>query len=295
MRPFWSGYVSFGLVTIPVKLYTATEEKDVRFRLLHRECMTPIKTQRYCPYHERVIEWSDVVRGYEVSKNRFVPVEDDELEKIPIDTSGNVNIAGFVELREIDPIYYEHSYYVVPDEGGAKAFILLQESLRDANRVAVGKVVFREKEHLISLRPFQQAMVLSTLYYADEVRALDRLEELPIEAKVHPNERKMAVQLVENLGMEFHVEEYHDEYREALLAMIEAKSKGEAVVAAKAETPGKVIDLMEALKRSVEMAQGRQKTALPKSAAEPSAERGAGRSAGQQRRAAAGGMHERPR
>lgn len=297
MRPFWRGYVSFGLVTIPVKLYTATEEKDVRFRLLHRECLTPIKNQRYCPFHDRVIEWNDVVRGYEVSKNRFIPVPDEEIEKIPMDTSGNVNIAGFVELREIDPIYYDHSYYVVPDEGGAKAFLLLQEALREASRVAVGKVVIREKEHLVSLRPFQGAMVLNTLYYADEVRSLERLEELPVEAKIHPNERKMAVQLVDNLAMAFHVEEFRDEYRDALLAMIEAKSKGEVVAATKAETPGKVIDLMEALKRSVELAQGRRKAApLPKTPAASSAgEKETGRAAGQQRRAAAGGLHERPR
>jgi len=196
VRPFWRGYVSFGLVTIPVKLYTATEQKDVRFRLLHSQCHTPIKNQRFCPHCDRVIEWSDVVRGYETSKGRFVIVTDEEIEGIPMDTTGNVNIAGFVELREIDPIYYERSYYVVPDEGGAKAFLLLEEALRAVDRVAVGKVVIRDKEQLVSLRPFQQALVMSTLYYADEVRALSDLEELPVEAQVHPNERKMAVQLV---------------------------------------------------------------------------------------------------
>ncbi len=291
MRPFWRGYISFGLVTIPVKLYTATEQKDVRFRLLHTECNTPIKNQRYCPHCDRVIEWSDVTRGFEISKGRFVTVTDEETEQIPLDTSGNVNIAGFVELREIDPLYYEHSYYVVPDEGGAKAFILLEEALRQADRVGVGKVVMREKEHLIAVRPFQGAMVLTILYYADEVRALSALEELPVDAKVHPNERKMAVQLVENLSMEFHIEEFKDDYRAALLAMIDAKGKGEAVPAGKAAAPGKVVDLMEALKRSVEMAQHRKA---------PGAERDTGgartgRPAGAQRRAAAGGMHERPR
>ncbi len=282
MRPFWKGYISFGLVTIPVKLYVATEQKDVRFRLLHKECLTPIKNQRFCPYHNRTIEWSDVVRGYEVSKGRFVTVADEELEQITIDTSGNVNITGFVELQQIDQLYYEHSYYTVPDEGGAKAFLLLREALRESGKVAVGKVVFREKEHLVVVRPYQEAMALTTLYYADEVRALSALDELPIDAKVHPNERKMAVQLVENLAMEFHVEEFRDEYRDQLMALINAKAKGETVVAAKAAAPGKVVDLMEALKRSVEMAQGQRKT-------------GAGRSAAQQRQAAAGGMHERPR
>lgn len=276
MRPFWRGYMSFGLVTIPVKLYVATEQKDVRFRLLHRECLTPIKNQRFCPYHEKTIEWSDVVRGYEVSKGRFVTVTDEELEQIPIDTSGNVNIAGFVQLQEIDQLYCEHSYYVVPDEGGPKAFMLLREALEQTDRVAVGKVVIRDKEHLVVVRPHEEAMVLTTLYYADEVRALSGLDELPLNTTVHPNERKMAVQLVENLSMEFDIKQFRDEYRDQLMAMIEAKGKGEPVVAAKAAAPGKVVDLMEALKRSVEMAQTRK-------------------GAAGQRRAAAGGMHERPR
>jgi DNA end-binding protein Ku len=283
VRPVWRGYVSFGLVTIPVKLYTATEEKDVRFRLLHASCGTPIKNQRYCPHDDKVIEWSDVVRGYEVSKGHFVIVSDEELDKIPIDTSGNVNISGFAELAEIDPIYYERSYYVVPDEGGAKAFALLQEAMREANRVAVGKVVMREKEHVVSLRPHQDAMVLSTLYYADEVRAVSALDEVPVEVKVHPNERKMAGQLVESLAVDFNPAEYKDEYRQAVLALIEAKGKGEPVPEAKAKEPGKVVDLMEALRRSVEMAQQRPAAGRPS------------RAAGTQRRAAAGGMHERPR
>jgi DNA end-binding protein Ku len=281
VRPFWRGHISFGLVTFPVKLYTATEEKDVRFRLLHSECLTPIKNQRYCPYHDRVIEWKDVVRGYEISKGKFVTVSDEELESIPIDTSHSVNVAGFVELREIDPLYYERSYYVVPDEGGAKAFTLLRDVLQEENRVAVGQVVIRDKEYPVALRPYDAAMVMATLYYADEVRALSGLDELPVETKVHPNERKMAVQLVQNLSMEFRIDEFHDEYREKLISMIKAKAEGETIEAPKAATPGKVIDLMEALKRSVEMAQGQRKTA-------------SGR-AGQERKVAAGGMHERAR
>lgn len=285
MRPSWTGYVSFGLVTIPVKLYTATEQKDVRFRLLHTVCHTPIKNQRYCPQCEKTIEWADVVRGYEVSKNRFVLVTDEELEQIPIDTSGNVNITGFVNLDEIDPIYYERSYYVSPDDGGAKAFLLLEEALREANRVAIGKVVIREKEQLVSLRPFQKAMVLSTLYYADEVRSLTGIDGLPVEATVHPNERKMAVQLVDNLAMEFNIDEFKDEYRGALMEMLSAKGKGEEIAPREAPAPGKVIDLMEALKRSVEMAQDRRK---PASGAKPAR-------APEQQRRAAGGMHERPK
>jgi len=282
MRPFWRGHVSFGLVTFPVKLYTATEQKDVRFRLLHSECLTPIKNQRYCPYHERVIDWKDVVRGYEISKGKFVTVSDEEMESVPIDTNHSVNVAGFIELREIDPLYYEHSYYVVPDEGGAKAFILLRDALQEENRVAVGQVVIRDKEYPIALRPYEGAMIMATLYYSDEVRALSGLDELPVDTKVHPNERKMAAQLIQNLAMEFKIDEFRDEYREKLLAMIKAKAEGEIVEAPKAAAPGKVIDLMEALKRSVEMAQGQRKAAAGRAGGGPP------------RRAAAGGMHERP-
>jgi DNA end-binding protein Ku len=281
VRPYWRGHISFGLVTFPIKLYTATEQKDVRFRLLHSECLTPIKNQRYCPYHDKVIEWKDVVRGYEVSKGKFVTVTDEELESIPIDTSRSVNVAGFVELREIDPLYYEHSYYVAPDEGGAKAFVLFRDALQEVNRVAVGQVVIRDKEYPVALRPYEGGMVMATLYYADEVRALSSFDEFPVEAKVHPNERKMALQLVENLAMEFHIEEFRDEYREKVLALVKAKGEGAPIAAAKAQEPGKVIDLMEALKRSVEMAQGQRKATARRSTSE--------------RRAAAGGMHERPR
>jgi DNA end-binding protein Ku len=282
VRPYWRGHVSFGLVTFPVKLYTATEEKDVRFRLLHSECLNPIKNQRYCPYHERVIEWKDVVRGYEVGKGKFVTVTDEELEGLPSDTSRSVNVAGFVELTEIDPLYYEHSYYVAPDEGGTKAFVLFRDALKEVNRVAVGQVVIREKEYPVALRPYEDGMVMAMLYYADEVRALSALDEFPVQAKIHPNERKMALQLVENLAMEFHIEEFRDEYREKVVAMIKAKGEGAPVASPKAQEPGKVIDLMEALKRSVEMAQGQRKAGPRRSAS------------GAQRKAAAGGMHERP-
>ncbi len=285
MRPIWRGYISFGLVTIPVKLYAATEQKDVRFRLLHRTCLSPIKNQRFCPHHEQVIDWHDVVRGYEVSKGRFVTVTDEELDQVPIDTTGNVNIAGFVELAEIDPVYYERAYYVAPDDGGAKAFLLLQQALRETGRVALGKVVLREKEHLVTIRPYQDAMVMNTLYYADEVRALSGLDEVPVKAEVHPNERTMAVQLVNNLATEFHAEAFRDRYREALLEMIKAKAAGEPVEAPPPAAPGKVVDLMDALRRSVEMAQRKRGEATPD----------AGRAPRRRRQAAAGGLRERPR
>ncbi|MDQ7829238.1 MAG: Ku protein [Armatimonadota bacterium] len=253
-RPIWKGYLTFGLVTIPVKLYTAEDPKDLHFRLLHKTCGTPIQNRRWCPYHEAIVPYEDIVRGYEYARGKFVTLTDEELERVPLETAQTVNIAEFVNLEEIDPIFYEKSYYLAPGDGGAKAYVLLQEALREANKVAVGKVVLREKEHLVVVRPYRDGLVLSILFYADEIRKMEDLEEFPVQAKVHPNERKMAVQLIEGMTDAFTPEEYRDEYREKLLALIKAKVEGEAVVVPEAPKPEKVVDLMEALRRSLELA-----------------------------------------
>ena len=253
MRPIWKGHLTFGLVTIPVKLYTATEPKDVRFRLLHSSCMTPIQNKRYCPHHEQIVDWNDVVRGYEYAKGKFVPVSDEDSDSVPLDTAGTVNVTSFADLSEIDPIYYEKSYYLAPDEGGQKAFRLLHETMEEATKVAVGKVVIKEKEHLVAVRPYDGTLVMSTLYYADEVRAVNDVPELPVQAKVHPNEKKMAMQLIEGLIASFNPAEYRDEYREALQKVIAAKIDGEAVVGVPVRKQEKVVDLMDALRRSLQM------------------------------------------
>lgn len=254
MRPVWKGHIAFGLVTIPIRVYVAQESKDVRFRQLHQACGTPIKQVRRCPACNRDVEWEEIVRGYEYEKGRFVPVTDEDLQNLPLPTSGTLNLYGFVQLQEIDPIHYERAYYLAPDAGGAKAFKLLQEALAAAGRVGIGKVVLREKEHLVAVRPYRDALVMEVLYYPDEIRALRDLPEYPIEVKVHPNERKMAVQLVEGMSMEFRPEEYRDEYREALLRVIQAKVEGAPRPAAAPPREEKVVDLMEALRRSLEMA-----------------------------------------
>ncbi|MBI2201493.1 MAG: Ku protein [Armatimonadetes bacterium] len=252
MRPIWKGHLTFGLVTIPIKLYTATDSKDIRFRLLHKTCLTPIQNKRYCPNHEQIVEWNDVVRGYEYAKGKFVPLTEDDLESVPLDTAGTVSVTSFVTLSEISPLYYEKSYYLAPDEGGQKAFRLLHDTMTEASRVAVGKVVIKEKEHLVSVRPHDGALVLSTLYYADEVRAIDEIPELPVQTKIHPNEKKMALQLIEGLVAEFAPAEYTDDYRQALEKVINAKIEGETIEAP-ARRHEKVVDLMEALRRSLQV------------------------------------------
>lgn len=252
MRPIWKGHLTFGLVTIPIKLYTATDSKDIRFRLLHKTCLTPIQNKRYCPNHEQIVDWNDVVRGYEYAKGKFVPLTEDDLESVPLDTAGTVSVTSFVTLSEISPLYYEKSYYLAPDEGGQKAFRLLHDTMTEASRVAVGKVVIKEKEHLVSVRPHDEALVLTTLYYADEVRAIDEIPELPVQTKIHPNEKKMALQLIEGLVAEFAPAEYTDDYRQALEKVINAKIEGETIEAP-ARKHEKVVDLMEALRRSLQV------------------------------------------
>ncbi|MEX0766789.1 MAG: Ku protein [bacterium] len=252
MRPIWRGHLTFGLVTIPVKLYTATDPKDIRFRLLHKSCLTPIQNKRFCPHHDQIVEWNDVVRGYEYEKGKFVSLTEEDLESVPLETAGTVSVTSFVTLDEINPLFYEKSYYLAPDEGGQKAFRLLHDTMTEATRVAVGKVVIKEKEHLVSVRPHDGALVLSTLYYADEVRAVDDIPELPVQTKIHPNEKKMAMQLIEGLAAEFSPAEYADDYRQALEKVINAKVQGEPLEAP-ARKPEKVVDLMEALRRSLQV------------------------------------------
>jgi DNA end-binding protein Ku len=253
-RPIWKGFLTFGLVTIPIRLLTAEDPKDVHFRLLHQACGTPIQNKRWCPTHEAIVPYEDTARGFEVSKGRFVTMTEEDLERVPVETTQSLAIVQFVDLDEIDPIFFEKSYYLAPDEGGGKAYLLLQQAMRDAGKVAVGKVVIREKEHLVTVRPYREGLVMSTLFYAEEIRRLEEIEELPVAAKVHPNERKMAVQLIEGLTTAFRPEEFKDEYREKLLRVITAKTQGEAVAASEVPKPEKVVDLMDALRRSLALA-----------------------------------------
>ncbi len=283
-RPIWKGYLTFGLVTIPIKMLTAEDPKDIHFRLLHKTCGTPIQNRRWCAVHETVVPYEETVRGFEYSKGRFVTLAPEELENVPVETTESLTIVEFVDLDQIDPLYYDKSYYLAPDEGGNKAFALLREAMQESARVAVGKVVIREKEHLVAIRPYQDGMVMSTLFYADEIRSIAEIEELRAPTKIHPNERKMAMQLIDGLAGEFNPAEFKDEYRDKLLAMLKAKAEGEAVVAPSIPKPEKVVDLMDALRRSLELA----KRGRPQPQPEPARRSGT-------RAQAAAAMHERRR
>ncbi|MEX2238792.1 MAG: Ku protein [Dehalococcoidia bacterium] len=253
-RSMWKGAISFGLVTIPIRLYTATSEKDVRFHLLHEKCHSRIKQQRYCPTDDEVVPWNDVVRGYEVAPDEFVVMEEEDFDKVPIATTHTVDISDFVEAAEIDPIYYDSTYYVEPEEIATKPYALLREALQKTGRVAIAKVALRQKEQLATLRVGEEGViVMETMYYPDEIRSAEELAIPTASTKISDRELDMATSLVDMLSGPFEPEKYKDEYREALMEVIEAKAQGKQIKKP-APAPGKVTDLMSALRASIDAA-----------------------------------------
>ncbi len=261
-RPLWKGAISFGMVSIPVKLYTATEEKDIRFHLLHEKDHARIKQQRFCPEDESVIAWNEVVRGFEVGPDQYVVLEDEDFEKVPVNTTHTIEIVQFVDLADIDPISYQRTYYLEPEDIGQKPFALLVRALKESGRVAIAKVTLRQKEHLCTLRIYDQVLALETMYYADEVRSPKDLEGPSESVQISDRELQMAKSLVDMLTGEFDYASYTDNYREALMEVIRKKAEGQAIVAPPPAV-ARVTDLMEALRASVEEARKRKETAPP--------------------------------
>lgn len=253
MRSLWKGAISFGLVNIPVKIYVATEKKDIRFNYLHQPCHTPVQYRKYCPTCNREVAAEEIVRGYEYSKNQYVVIAEEDLENIPAPTARAIEILDFVELSQIDPVYYDKTYYLAPAEGGQKPYALLKTAMEKTGKIAIAKVTIRTKEALAAVRCQQDCLVLETMFYPDEIRSPRYIPELEFEARLHDKELEMAVSLINNLAAPFEPEKYTDRYREALRAAIAAKIAGEDVVAPPAAQPAKVVDLMEALKASLEL------------------------------------------
>ena len=280
MRAIWKGAISFGMVTIPVKLYTATQQKDIRLRMLHREDGAPIEEKRFCTADGKEVAWDDLIRGYEVSKGEFVVLEPEELEAAKPESSTSIDIGDFVEATEIDPVYFEKSYFLEPTEVGAKPFSLLKKALEETDRVALARVTIRTRERLATLRAYEDTLILETMFWPDEIRSTGALD-LPegAEAKVRQKELDMARSLVENLADKFRPESYTDAYRTALEELIERKLRGEKRNAKRRRAEPKVIDLMEALKASVDQAKGEQKAPPRRSARKPARKKNARRSA----------------
>jgi DNA end-binding protein Ku len=266
-RSMWKGAISFGLVTIPVSVYPATEEKSVRFNQLHDEDMGRVRYKRVCEIDGEEVSYEHIVKGYEIEKDRYVVLTDEDFDKVPVESSRAIDIHQFVNLEEIDPILYKKSYYLVPDETGAKAYALLRRALEEEGKVGISKVSFRDKEHLAALRFKDDAFVLETMYWPDEIRAAE-FETIHEDGKIREQEIEMAKTLIENLSEPWNPEAYRDEYREALLEIVEKKAAGEEIEAAPEAQPARVVDLMEALKASVE--------AVKKTGPQPSTSSGSG-------------------
>jgi len=261
-RAIWTGTVSFGMVSIPVRLYTATESHDVRFHMLHKKDHARLKNVRWCPIDEKAVPWEEVERGYEYAKGKYMPITEEDLDKLPVATVHTVDIANFVKLEEVDPIYYDKTYYLAPDENGVKAFTLLRRALEETGRAAVAKVAIRDKENLCLIRPYGEVLSLETMLYANEVRPADELVGAADgSVKVSPRELEMAVSLIENLSDSFDPEKYKDEFQAAVQKVIRAKVEGAPLPEAPVRRGAKVVDLMEALRASVEAT--RKKSATP--------------------------------
>jgi DNA end-binding protein Ku len=249
-HPVGSGLLSFGLVSIPVKLYSATSNHGPSFHFLHAKCGSRVRTQRFCPVCNKVVEREEVVRGYEYAKNEYVRFTDEELSALELEANSSIDLHEFVPLKSVDPVYMEGTYYLGPEKGGEKAYHLLGEAMRKTGRVAVAQYVARGKGYLALIRPFQDGLVMNTLYYADEIRNFDDIDK---GIKPSEEEIQMGIELVEQHSSEkADLEKYEDPYRLKVLALVDSKVKGEELEAAPASKPrGQVIDLMEALKKSL--------------------------------------------
>jgi DNA end-binding protein Ku len=252
----WSGAISFGLVNVPIKLYSAVSKKTVRFHQLNAETGARIQQKRVDSTTGEEVQYENLVKGYELTRDRYVVINPDELDALDPEKSRTIDIEDFVDLADIDPVYYDHPYYLVPDKGAAKAYGLLLNAMKESGRVAIARVVLRSKEQLVAIRPARDGDVLmmETMIFADEVVPKEDLDGLPEaeELKVSEREVKMAQQLIDSLATEFEPERYRDEYREKVLELIEAKAAGEEIaVAPEAPAPAKVPDLMAALEASL--------------------------------------------
>ena len=256
-RSIWSGAISFGLVNVPIKLYSAVNRKTVRFHQLHDDTGVRIQQRRVDPSTGEEVPYDNIVKGYEIGPDKYVVVSPDELEALDPKKTRSIDINEFVDLEQIDPIFFDHPYYLAPGQGGAKAYKLLLDAMGEQGKVAIGRVVIRSKENLVAIRPMGDVLGMTTMLFADEVVDPESIDELDFEeVEVGDRELKMAQQLIDSLSGDFEPEKYRDEYREAVLDLIERKAEGQEIaVQPEVEEPGPVPDLMAALEASIQAAQ----------------------------------------
>lgn len=285
-RATWTGILTFGMVSIPVKVYAATENKDISFNQLHRDCKSRIKEHRFCPTCDRKIEYEEIEKGYEYSKGQYVIIGKDDLEKLPLPNKDAIEISSFVQSDDIDPVYYDKAYYIEPEEAARKPFVLFMKAIQEKGVCAVAKITLRSKERLCCLRPLDGTLMMNTLLYPDEIR-VERGKPLP-DVAVSDKELAMANGLIDLMTSDYQPDVYKDHYREALMQMIEAKLEGKEVALAPTAPQGNVIDLMDALQASMEKlkAQKEKQTQAPEpEEAEPvAASAGAAKGTGKKRK-----------
>ena len=252
MRAIWSGTISFGLVSVPVRMFPATDSKELRFHFLHKKDLTPIAYEKVRRDDRKPVDPDEIVRGFEIEKDRYVPLEDEDLDRLDVELTHSIDICDFVSLDEIDPVYFRKAYYLLPAEGAEKPYTLLVRALDETGKVAIAKVVIRNKQHLAAVRPYEGVLLLETMYYADEVRKPEALDGDRRKPRLQKAEVDMAKSLVENLSDDFKPEKYDDQYRKELLDLIRAKDEGQELPEPVEEQEGEVVDLMAALRESVE-------------------------------------------
>ena len=250
MRAIWSGTISFGLVSVPVKMYSATQSKELRFHFLDRRDLKPIGYEKVRKDTGKSVPADEIVRGFEIEKGKYVPIEDEDIDRLDIELTHSIDICDFVVLDEIDPIYYRKAYYLLPQDGAEKPYRLLVKALDETNKVGIAKVVIRNKQHLSALRAHDGVLVLETMYYADEIRQPESVDGKA--GKLQKAEVEMAKTLVENLSATFKPDKYDDSYRKELLQLIRKKAKGQKLPEPQEEEEAEVVDLMAALRESVE-------------------------------------------
>jgi DNA end-binding protein Ku len=280
-RALWSGVIGFGMVSIPIKLYAATENKSITFNQVHAKCKTKINEKRWCPKCEKEVDWDEIEKGFEYAKGKYITLTAEDMESLPLPSKNIIELSEFVKLEEIDPVYFEKSYFVEPEAQAARPYKLFIDGLKDKGMIGIGNVTLRNRERLCALRIYGDALMLCTLLHPDEIRAVPKVD-LP-EVKLTKQEKTMSAKLIDLLAKPFKPEKFKDHYREALTELIEAKLEGEPLEKG-AEPTGKhnVVDLMDALRASISDAKGERsgkRTAKKKSHAATAAHGTRGRKA----------------
>src|SRR6188474_909743 len=270
-RPTWKGFLKVSLVNIPVKVFPATESAaTISFNQLHAECQTRIQQKRWCPHCDREVPLSEIVKGYEFEKGRYVVMEEEDIQKVRVESTRVIDLAQFTDETSIDPIYVDRAYYLAPDGSvAADAFAVMRDGM--AGKAGIGKVALYGREYLVAVKPQKKGLVMYTLHHDAEIRSIDEIDELgSLPAKVKPEEMKLAKQVISSFESELNLKDYKDEYKEGLRKIIEAKIAGEEIVAPEVQEPPKVVDLMEALRRSLDSVSSDKKKSA-KAAVKPAA------------------------